>query len=158
AAALPPYQGIWTTEGLGYHVTANALRRDPNPTALLRVEGLPSASLVPLHTGMGMALAFRELTGLGRRAEAVDVRRALVRYLGLCRANAREGYDGAAVESLGIITKVVRPRLVPMISDQLDWVAPDHTAKFWHGFGRGLYFSPSNLLPCGMPACSSLAK
>jgi hypothetical protein len=151
--ALGPYGGLWTTEGVGYYRAADALEADPDARGILgpeAVRGVPSRWLIPLHTGMGLVLAGQLLgTGPAGVQEAwQDPLRTVQRYLRRCRENVLEGYAGTCVESLGLMAPTLRPDLISVIDRGLSAVGGDLSARFWHGYGRGLYFSPSNVLPC----------
>lgn len=161
AMAMTPYAGLWTAEGIGYYYAAAALQDDATPDGLLAggpADRLPEQSLVPLHTGMGLAIAIARLSEFGALRSPGDVRRMLEPYLSCCRANSRPGYAGAVVEALGLIARVVRPRLVGPLDLELRRMEPELIGHFWHGVGRGLYFSPSNALPGGNIIWSSLGR
>jgi hypothetical protein len=158
---LDVYQGLWTTEGLGYYHTTAALERAGRPTGLLAECGgapVPAKCLVPLHTGMGLAFASRCLTACPGEAPSAQVRRQLDQFLGLCQQNARPGYGGACVEALGLVARLVRPRLVPVLDEHLLKMDGDTAGRLWHGVGRGLYFSPANFLPCSSVVWPALRK
>jgi hypothetical protein len=135
AGRLDPYSSLWTTEGLGHAYaslpTANAGR-------------LPERALLPLHTGMGMALAARALAGTRNGAELPGRLRS---FLDLCWTGSLPGYAEAAFEPLGFVARNLHSAAVPEIGRQLSRLAPDWAGSFWHGVGRGLYFSPRRALP-----------
>jgi hypothetical protein len=167
ARRLGPFRGVWALEGLGNQYAAAEWRRRPAaaPRRLLAAgstPGLPEDSLLALHTGMGLALAERVLGGLPPRPGSAELRRALARFLALCRDHSRPGYAGAAFEGLGLVARTLHPGLVAEIDAQLarpDGPAGDDAAGradlvsyFWHGAGRALYFLPSNAPPlCSAP-------
>ena len=140
-----PYLKLWLTEGLGF-AFAEAAWQDGEPRDLLRQEKLeevPLMSLIPLHTGMGLSLARRLVSDLEASPAA-----ALERFGALCRDNARDGFDLASYEALGLVVR----QLAPGASDEIDRVlsrAEDGRLRgaFWHGLGRGLYFVASQALP-----------
>jgi len=152
ASRLDPYRGLWTTEGLGFFYAAHEVKRGNGRTQGLltseRVPGIPGRCLIPLHTGMGLAFASDIVQDMNRRTDRSEIRRRVEDFLALCESNAAPGYAGAAVESLGLVTRNVRPRLVQVVGEELKAVGGDAVARFWHGYGRGLYFSPLNVLPC----------
>jgi hypothetical protein len=135
AGRLDLYSSLWTTEGLGHAyaplLTANAGR-------------LPERALLPLHTGMGMALAARALAGA---RDGTELSRRLQGFLDLCRAGSLPGYAEATFEPLGFVARNLHSAAVPEIGRQLSRLAPDLAGSFWHGVGRGLYFSPRRALP-----------
>jgi hypothetical protein len=68
----------------------------------------------------------------------------------MCRQNSRPGYVGAALESLGLVTRDFHPQaLVPVIDRELGPLDEEAQAYFWHGVGRAIYFSPTYFLPVG---------
>ena len=148
---MSAYQGLWTTEGLGYHQAA-ALRDGGRSRSLLagRVgDALPLRSLIPLHTGMGLAFSGGCLEGCTPESPGADVRRQLERFVTLCHDNARGDYWAVSLEALGLSARLLRPRLVPLLDGQLRQMGEDLVHRFWHGVGRGLYFGPATALPCG---------
>src|SRR5262249_13744050 len=81
------------------------------------------------------------------------VRASVRQFLGLCRANCRPGYVGAAQESLGLFARVFRPEgVVPVVDRELAALDADALDYYWHGVGRALYFSPTDFLPFGRSA------
>jgi hypothetical protein len=148
-AGLEPYAGLWTTEGLGFFYASAALGRAGRPSRLLSDGRLPARSLVPLHTGVGLALALAALPGITDPAAPERVGPGLAGYVGLCRNNARPGFAGAVLEALGLVAQLVRPGWVDRLDRELTARHPDLVGLFWHGVGRGLYFAPARVLPCG---------
>jgi hypothetical protein len=83
---------------------------------------------------------------------------ALARFVAACRENSREGYAEVALEALGLVARNLRPALVPLLDRGLAALDPGLPACFWHGVGRGLYFGPTNLVPCRCPLWPGLNK
>jgi hypothetical protein len=136
------FAGVWLTEGVGHALTETAWRGPLPPRGLLttiEADGIPAEAWIPLHTGMGLALASRVL-----RTEGRDAAR---QTLGLCLESSLPGYARAAFEGLGFVACNLHPRAVPEIDRQLARAAPDLVGYFWHGVGRGLYFSPGRIAP-----------
>jgi hypothetical protein len=149
--ALGPFSGLWVTEGVGYYHAANALEADPTAHDLLApaaVEGVPSRWLIPLHTGMGLAMAGHHLWNGGGRGPWADPRRGVESFLARCRASTLEGYTGTCAEALGLMALNIRQDLVPAIDRELVARGGDLADRFWHGYGRALYFAATNFLPC----------
>jgi hypothetical protein len=147
AFQLGPYRSVWAMEGLGYcyaglHSHGGLFCED-------KTSRLPAASLVPLHTGMGLAFAQRVLESMsGNQSRDFTL---LDKFAQLCRDNSQNGYAGAAFEALGLVTRNLYPHLVPVVDAYLSQ-SEVFLAYFWHGIGRGIYFNPVNLLPfCGAP-------
>jgi hypothetical protein len=150
AYALDPFQALWAVEGAGHEYAAAALDCDPDPKGLLAADSaaVPDESLTMLNAGIGLAFAERQLAELSPSSPPAVVRAAAERFLAQCRSNVREGYLGAAVESLGLVARVFHPRgLVPAVDRELADLDADARPFFWHGVGRGLYFSASYFLP-----------
>jgi len=150
ADALGPYRAVWATEGLGRYYTEMYWEHQGTPQELFtaeRVATLPARSLIPLHTGMGLSLAERLLQTVTLESPEADIGPVLQRFVMLCRHNARAGYEGAALEALGLVTRLVYPQLMYLVDERLAQMAPDIQGYFWHGVGRGLYFLPMHALP-----------
>jgi hypothetical protein len=111
---------------------------------------VPDKSLTMLHAGIGLSFAQHLLQPLTPETPGPEVRSVVERFLRLCQQNSRPGYIGAAMESLGLVTRDFHPReLVPVIDKQLAQVDEEAQAYFWHGVGRAIYFSPTYFLPVG---------
>lgn len=152
AAALDPYSSVWVTEGLGHYFVGSHIRQGYLARNLLREERmntLPERALIPLHAGMGLALAESVCEGLSESTSRTDLRRAFRRFVDLCRSNAREGFAGVALEGFGLVARTLHPYLIPAIDATLAEEDHDLLALFWHGVGRGLYFLPTQFLPLG---------
>jgi hypothetical protein len=151
AEVLGPYLAVWAWEGLGRYYAETHWEYEGTPRHLLtadHVRALPLRSLIPLHTGMGLSLADRLLATLEPQSSAGEVDTILRQFIALCEHNSREGYAGAALEALGLVTRLRHPQMVRSVDRQLSAVDPDIVGYFWHGVGRGLYFLPLNALPC----------
>jgi hypothetical protein len=147
AAKLGDYSSVWAIEGLGNYYANLQLRRGAFPDHLLsgNQSGMPSARLMPLHTGMGLALAE---SVLGAMSEESPYETGLLsQFLLLCRSNSQEGYWGAVFEALGLVARNLYPHLVSSIDLYLRQNNEELLAYFWHGIGRGIYFAPTNFLP-----------
>ena len=138
------YRALWMIEGLGHDYIESALARSESPRSLLRgktVAGLPGSSLPMLHGGLGLACAEHVLGTLSPAVSTAEARRALDRFVTLCRENAQARHLDSALESLGLETRCFFPDLVPVIDRALaDLGDPVLHRFFWHGLGRGLYF------------------
>ncbi len=156
-----PYLELWLTEGLGFAV-AEAAWEGGEPRRLLcrpELAELPVASLIPLHTGMGLSLARRLIPDLEPPAEPAGVAAALERFARLCRDNARDGYALAAYEALGLVVRQLAPGAASGIDRQLARAGErSRRGAFWHGFGRGLYFAASQALPGSLGRAAGRAR
>lgn len=145
--ALDFYSRVWATEGIGYYYAERQLANQETPRHLLSekaTRGVQRESLIALHTGLGLALANGLLAKIERGKSIADVKIALQNHLELCQANTRAGYTEAAYEALGLVAGNLYPHLLPVLDQELGSLDENLTAYFWHGIGRGLYFTPSD--------------
>jgi hypothetical protein len=149
AQRLGPYRAVWATEGLGHWLTERVWNNGAIPGNLLTGEyqELPEKGLAALHSGMGLAIAARVMKSVSTRGAEPEIRRALEQFLTLCQQNSCDGYAPAAYESLGLVTRNLYPHLVRKLDHQLKDIGEDLVSYFWHGVGRGVYFTPTNSLP-----------
>lgn len=149
AYVLSPFVALWAVEGVGHYYADMYWKQKGIPQGLLFEDQaqVPSKSLLMLHAGMGLAFADRLLGHLTSEASADQVRSTMEYFVGLVRNNSRRGYLGAAVESLGLVTRDFYPDLLEQVHRQLRAVAPEFVGYFWHGAGRALYFSRKYFLP-----------
>jgi len=143
AYARSPFEALWAVEGVGHYYADDCWKRLGPPNGLLADANLPvpPKSLLMLHAGMGLCFADRLIGNLTTESTPVEVRNALERFVMLCRDNSRQGYLGAAIESLGIVTRDFYPDLFKPVTRQFRFVAPEFTGFYWHGIGRAIYFS-----------------
>ncbi|HVF58511.1 MAG TPA: hypothetical protein VNJ70_01670 [Thermoanaerobaculia bacterium] len=148
--ALGDFQALWAIEGLGHEYGDFVWAQGEVPHGLLtspHTATLPAGSLLMLHAGIGLSMAQHLLRGPSWESPA-ELRRLLAEIVGLDRANSQPGYLGAALESLGLVTRTFHPTLVPAVDRELRVVAPEAVGFFWHGVGRAIYFWIVNFLPC----------
>ena len=100
-----------------------------------------------MHAGMGIAFAKDAIDGLTPMSSGAAVAGALRQFLEQVRQNSIPGYEGAALESLGLVTQTWYGQLVEPIHQQLLALDADAVEFFWHGAGRAMYFSPMYMLP-----------
>jgi hypothetical protein len=139
--SLGPFFSVWATEGVGHYYAYQFATSSRSPRGILSdAINVPAENLIPLHTGMGLALA--EVL-LNRHSAPEALADAFVQF---CQSNSRHEYWPAAIEALGLVVRNLRP----------EWIAPidrhfsnndDLRAYFWHGIGRGHYFVVVNSLP-----------
>ncbi len=137
-------------EGLGHDYTEGLLSKSARPSGILtapELDRLPRRSWAMLHAGMGLALAEEVLAELGPRSGRSEVGKALERFVDLCRDNSRPGLEGAALESLGLVTRTWNACLVGAVDRRLMEMGTDLAAYFWRGAGRAIYFLPINAVP-----------
>jgi len=147
AARLNSYCSVWATEGVGHYFADAYLKDHSDPSALMSRPdslGVPGSSLVPLNAGLGLALAEWLLgVGCGRRMD----RHSLTTFVELCLCNCSPGYEGVGFEALGLVARSLYPHLMSAIDELLARHYPDLLEYFWHGAGRAVYFSLTQLFP-----------
>jgi hypothetical protein len=149
AGELPTYRRIWVVEGLGYAHGERADDIDSRPPLLDPpwVQGVTDGHLLPLSTGMGLALARRALVTEGSGDVAPTISDGVSRFARLCARHARPGYEDAVFEGLGLIARGLRPEELTEIDAYLAANDPARVATLWHGVGRGMFFAPTQTLP-----------
>jgi hypothetical protein len=157
AYALEAYPALWAVEGIGHWYGDTFFTRHQVPRGILRdasVHALPAESLTMLHAGIGMSFAQHWMRTVNHLSAPADIRPVLGQITALCRDNSRPGYEGAALESLGLITQngqfynETRPdQMVQMVSRELAHMDPEAFEYFWHGVGRAHYFLPIHFIP-----------
>lgn len=149
--ALGPFPALWAVEGLGHYYGETFYERQLEPKDLLtspEVASIPEKSLTMLHAGIGLSFAKHCLEKVGPKSPPEEIRSAVARFVELCRGSSRPGYTGAAIESLGLVSRFVHgPKMVRLVEGALSEIDPELVGYLWHGVGRALYFSPPNFLP-----------
>ena len=150
AYALGAYPDLWAIEGLG-HVYALTFWNKGRPIRGILTdvspEALPAKSLTMMHAGIGLAFA-QELMNTVTPYSAPEVMRAVLReFITLVEENSRRGYEGAAYESLGLVTRFWHSQMVRVVEEHLRQIAPNILGYYWHGVGRALYFLPLYFVP-----------
>jgi hypothetical protein len=135
---LDSYSAVWAMEGVGYYYAL----RDGQLTATEVRQSLRHTR-IPLHTGAGLAWAEAALRS---RAQS-GVGRVLGDLWERCRTGAIEGYEEVLFEALGLVAATLYPNLVVELSNYLEKTDEAQSDLFWHGVGRGLYFSPAGFIP-----------
>jgi len=149
AYSVPEFQALWAVEGLGHYYADLYWKLNGAPRGLLSEENahVPEKSLLMLHAGLGMAFADRLLGDLTSETSAEQFRETVRFFLATCQNNCRKGYLGAAIESLGLITRDFYPDFVQRVDQGLRQTGPEFLGFFWHGVGRAMYFSRQYFLP-----------
>lgn len=159
--ALGPFPALWAVEGVGKDLAEDRLALNPAVSGLLTGPELgpewDKAQLM-LHAGIGLGFAKYHLERLPPRASDDEIGAAAGRVIELCRTNSRPGYVGAAIESLGLVSRFLKdPAFCRRMNAALERQAPECTPYFWRGVGRCLYFHPVNfLLPAGRFCCRAI--
>lgn len=150
AYGLGTFPALWAIEGVGHKWGETYLSEGRPPQTLLKgeeAERVAESSLTMLHAGLGMALAQNCLKKLDGKAPS-NRRQALETFLSDCRQGSRDGYSGAAIESLGLVTRFVKgAKWMQLLDAELTELNEAAAGYFWHGAGRALYFSPPNFIP-----------
>jgi hypothetical protein len=150
AYALGAYPDLWAVEGLG-HVYALNFWQEGGPICGIlsdvSPDVLPAKSLTMMHAGIGLAFAQQLMNTITPYSPADEIRRVLREFVTLVDENSRSGYEGAAYESLGLVTRFWHPQAVGVVEEHLRAVAPHTRGYFWHGVGRALYFLPLYFVP-----------
>ncbi|MEI6668053.1 MAG: hypothetical protein WCP29_07845 [Acidobacteriota bacterium] len=144
------YPALWLVEGLGERYADAYLAGDKPVRDLLTAgEGgaLPEKTRLMMHAGIGIAFAKHSINALTPFSKETDVLAALNVFLELVRDNSMPGYEGAALESLGLVTRTWYPQLVRLVAEHMLALDVDAWEFFWHGAGRAMYFSPMYMLP-----------
>jgi hypothetical protein len=159
--ALGRFPALWAVEGLGHDYGDSFSQQQVTPRGILSAEvtgSLPAESLLMLHAGIGLSFAQQLLAGAVAGTPHNEVCRRVAAIIGLCRDNSREGYLGAAWESLGLVTRSFHGDLVAAVDGALREVAPEALGYYWHGVGRAIYFLPINFLPGSDGAVFTMAR
>jgi hypothetical protein len=112
-----------------------------------RAAVLPDKSLTMMHAGLGLAFGQQLLTRITPYSSGAEVAGVLEEFVRLVKDNSRAGYEGAAYDSLGLVTRFRYPQLVKRVDEQLRLVEPNVLSYFWHGAGRAHYFLPLYFVP-----------
>jgi len=150
AYELGKYPALWAVEGLGQDYAENQMQTGTPVRGLLRTgkgAQLPTQSLLMMHAGAGLAFAKHAIVMITPYSSEQEIDGALRVFLELVNENSREGYRGAALESLGLVTRTWYAPLVGPVSRRLAAIDPLAAQYFWHGAGRAMVFSPINMLP-----------
>ena len=111
-------------EGTGHYYADEYWKKYGEPHGLLSEENapVPVKSLTMLHAGLGLSVADRLLGTLTTESTPPEVRAALQLFVTQCKNNSRKGYSGAAIESLGLVSRDFYPDLLKIVSEQFRMV------------------------------------
>lgn len=144
------YPALWLIEGLGERYAEAYMGNGTPVHGLLSVgkgASLPEKTQLMMHAGMGIAFAKHAIAGLTPCSSAAEIDSALKTFLDLVEDNSQDCYKGAALESLGLVTRTWYVQMVRLIYDRLTLMDGPASEYFWHGAGRAMYFSPMYMLP-----------
>jgi len=150
AYALGAYPDLWAVEGLG-HLYALTFWNKGRPIrgilTNVSTEVLPAKSLTMMHAGLGLGFAQQLMNTVTPYSEPEEIRAVLHEFITLVDDNSRRGYEGAAYESLGLVTRFWHSPMVGVVEKYLREIAPHVLGYYWHGVGRSLYFLPLFFVP-----------
>jgi hypothetical protein len=153
AYGIGDFENIWSVEGLGHVYSQRTwiLKHNVSEDAHgILVDGqaqvLSEKSLCMMHAGLGLCLAESVIKQLTLHSSEKEVERVLRLFIKLCKNNSRPGYVGAALESLGLVTRCFNYPMVDLVQRVLAEVDPIAWEYFWRGAGRALYFSPGHMM------------
>jgi hypothetical protein len=147
ALAKEDFRAIWILEGIAHHYASSASQRLEKTLSAGIGQDLPLRTMISLHAGLGMAFAERAFGAMGDSPTLADIQDAAARFVEMCRANCRPGWEHASVEPAGVVARTIYPTLLPAFSEAMGALGAHYQRLFWHGVGRALYFVPSNFMP-----------
>ncbi len=154
------YIALWAVEGLGHYW--GDVKYNPGDKGLLSDDavtelegGNRDPGLTMLNAGIGLAIAVRHLSKINHVDAKSDYRRVIEEIVKANRENATPGYEGCAIESLGLVTRQgifsgdTRPDLaIGIVREVLEEIGDAEARQcFSHGAGRAVYFHAANFLP-----------
>jgi hypothetical protein len=145
------YPALWYVEGLGERYAEAYMAAGGNEIHDLLTSGAAAAAdpkiQTMMHAGLGITLAKHAVANLTPWSTHAEFKAALKGFIAQVHQNSIPGYEGAALESLGLVTRTWNGQLVKPVSSHLLAMDPDAFEFFWHGAGRAMYFSPMYMLP-----------
>ena len=158
--SLGSFPALWAIEGTGKDLAETAMKRNENPVGILSNATLDDkwdGAWLMLHAGIGLGFAKYFVEKLKGGYTDEDVKRIVRKVVDLNRANSRPGYYGAAIESLGLVSRFLKdPTFCMKVHANLLDYAPDSVGFFWRGVGRSVYFHPLNFLPGFVRPCRAI--
>jgi hypothetical protein len=158
--ALGQFEALWAIEGVGKDLAEWNMERNENPEGILTNTHLDDkwdGAWLMLHAGIGLGFAKHYMERLKSNFGYEDIKHVVVRTVDLCRANSRPGYYGAAIESLGLVTRFLQnAAFCRKVHQALTEHAPDSVGFYWRGVGRSVYFHPINFMPGFLRPCRAI--
>jgi hypothetical protein len=158
--ALGSFPALWAVEGVGKDVAEWHMARNENPTRILidtKLDPKWDGAWLMLHAGIGLGFAKHYMDRLKPNFTDEDIKHVVRRTVDLCRANSRPGYYGAAIESLGLVTRFMQNAgFCRKVHAALTEYAPDSVGFYWRGIGRSVYFHPINFIPGFLRPCRAI--
>jgi hypothetical protein len=159
--ALGSFPALWAVEGLGKDLAETAMKRNENPVGILSNATLDEkwdGAWLMLHAGMGLGFAKHFVERLKSGCSDEEVAAMVRKVVDINKANSRPGYYGAAIESLGLVSRFLKSAsFCQKVHVSMTAYAPESVGFFWRGVGRSVYFHPLNFLPgfCGPAGLST---
>jgi hypothetical protein len=144
------YPALWYVEGLGERYAEAYMESGKEVRDLLTTGKAAVADRkiqTMMHAGMGIAFGKQAVSELTPWSSDSAYKEAISNFIKQVNQNSIPGYEGAALESLGLVTRTWHGQLVSNMSTHLRSVDPDAYEFFWHGAGRAMYFSPMYMIP-----------
>lgn len=138
AASAGAFRGLWRAEGAGYAWGEG--RGWDGEAARDELASVPPGAWLPVHSGLGLALAAATVGGELRRGA---LRRLVDEHWQRAQELALPGFAAAVAEGLGLAVRAIRPSLLDEVAIALPGDGDDRSDLFWHGVGRALVFVPS---------------
>ena len=144
------YTSIWLLEGCATRLIDSHIRKNRDLPWLAdsaAQKEMVAASLLALHTGAGMSLAKFALSRCSAGATMPLLSAVIEEFLAVANERTLPNYRDCMVEPLGLVVRTLYPQWMSLISRLLSASSHEDCALFWHGSGRGLYFSPLQIVP-----------
>jgi len=146
------FPALWIVEGLGHYYGDTFYQKNKEPKNLLTdsdLDALPDKSLTMLHAGIGLSFAKENLQNLTPNSPASEIQETVRKIVTLCENSSRPGYTGAAIESLGLVSRSFHDfPMIKLIDEALAAIGrKDLLGYLWHGAGRAVYFSLPDFIP-----------
>ncbi|MGH9720824.1 MAG: hypothetical protein ACRD8O_11475 [Bryobacteraceae bacterium] len=158
--ALGDFPALWAVEGVGKDLAEWNMARSENPARMLidvTLDPKWDGAWLMLHAGIGLGFAKHYMDRLPANFTEKDIKHVVQRTVDLCRANSRPGYYGAAIESLGLVTRFMQnAAFCRRVHNALTEYAPDSVGFYWRGIGRSVYFHPINFMPGFLRPCRAI--
>jgi len=158
--ALGSFPALWAVEGLGKDLAETAMKRNENPVGILSNATLDEkwdGAWLMLHAGMGLGFAKHFVERLKPGCSDEEVAAMVRKVVDINKANSRPGYYGAAIESLGLVSRFLKSAsFCQKVHVSMTAYAPDSVGFFWRGVGRSVYFHPLNFLPGFLRPCRAI--
>ena len=113
------YPALWYVEGLGERYAEACMAAGGNEIYGLLTSGKAAAAdpkiQTMMHAGLGITLARHAVANLTPWSTHAEFKAALLGFIAQVRQNSIPGYEGAALESLGLVTRTWNGQLVKLI-------------------------------------------